>query len=404
LRHASVAVIALLLAGCTASSGPSPAPGPAPAHAATPPGPTPEPAPGPTPDPAPSPAPPAATLSLVTAPVPSACGTPVVDGVLSPGEWDSAVSARFGVVVPDSAGGGEIPATLQIMSDDVNLYVAIRFDLSTAQFSQSFSVELDASGDGMMSQGDDGFGFGRWEEYPWGGGGETSFDDFYRWNCFADGHPAVCAPSDTAVLDGFPPPGTVDGGGAIGFDATSTTVELWHPYRGGDPRDVFAAPGDDLGINFSVRLLDCNEWPRCFGDTSYPPYYRFRSIIIGCGPPPGESIVTVRIDVKPGDLMPTISLSSGGTTPVAVLGAADFDAGAVDPAATYFAGAPVARGPDGAAQASLSDVNGDGWMDMVLHFETAALALEVGAIEATIAGTTLDGRAFRGTDVVRVIP
>jgi hypothetical protein len=256
----------------------------------------------------------------------------------------------------------------------------------------------------MISHGDDAFGFGRWEEYPWGGGGDTFFGDSYRWDCVVDGHPAVCAPGDTDLRDGFPPPGTDDGGGGIGFDATSTTVELWHPYHGGDPRDLFASPGDELGINFSVRFLDCNDWPRCFGDTTYPPYYRFRSIIVGCGAPLEETFVTVRIDVKPGDELPTLSLSSGGTTSVAVLDAVDFDAATVDPATAYFAGAPVARRQDGSPQASISDVDGDGSADMVLHFQTAALELELGAIEATIAGTTTDGRAFRGTDVVRVMP
>lgn len=364
--------------------------------------------PGTPSEPAPDPAPAAAAaLSLVTAPVMSACGTPVVDGVLSPGEWDAAVSARFGAAVPESAGGGEIPATLQAMSDGANLYVALRFDLPTAQFCQSFGVELDANGDGMISHGDDGFGFGREELYPWGGGGDTRFVDFYRWSCVVEGRPAVCAPSDTevpAVLDGSPTPGTVDGGGAIAFDATSTTVELWHPYHGGDPRDLLASPGDQLGLNMFVRFLDCGDWPFCFGDTTYPPYNRFRDVILGCGAPPGETFVAVRVDVKPGDLIPTISLSSSGTTSVAVLGAADFDAATVAPATVYFAGAPVARRPDGSAQASLSDVNGDGRADMVLHFATASLALEVGALEATIAGATTDGRAFRGTDVVRVIP
>jgi hypothetical protein len=342
--------------------------------------------------------------SLVTAPVPSACGTPVVDGVLAPGEWDGAVSARFGAKIPESAGGGEIPATLQAMSDDVNLYVAIRFDLPTAQFSQSFAVELDANGDGMISHGDDAFVFGRWEVHPWGGGGDTYFVDDYRWSCLVEGQHSVCAPADTDALEGFPPPGTNDGGGAIAFDATSTTVELWHPYRGGDARDLFASPGEELGVNLQVRFLDCGEWPRCFGDTTYPPYYRFRSLVVGCGAPLEEAFVTVRIDVKPGDALPTLSLSSGGTTSVAVLGGVDFAAASVDPASVYFAGAPVVRRADGSAQASLSDVDGDGRADLVLHFRTAALALEVGAIEATIAGTTTGGRAFRGTDVVRVMP
>jgi hypothetical protein len=383
MRHASVAVLVLVLAGCSARTDPVRSP---------PPGVDPE-------------APAAVARSLVTAPVASACGTPVVDGLLSPGEWDRAVSARFGAALPESAGGGEIPATLQAMSDGVNLYVAIRFDLPTRLYAQSFSVELDANGDGQISQGDDGFGFSREQDYSWGGGGGTWFGDFYRWSCVVDGCPAVCAPLDTDVLDGFPAPGTNDGGGALQADATSTTVELWHPYRGGDPRDVFAAAGDALGLNLSVRLVDpCNEWPRCFGDAVYPPYEQFRGIIIGCGGPGDETFVTVRIEVKPGDPIPTISLSSGGTTSVAVLGAEGFDAATVDATATWFAGAPVARRQDGSPQATVSDVSGDGRADMVLHFETAALQLQLGAIEATVAGTTTAGRAFRGTDVVRITP
>jgi hypothetical protein len=50
------------------------------------------------------------------------------------------VSVRFGAVVPESAGGGEIPGTLQAMSDDVNLYVAVRLELPTPAFDQSHAT------------------------------------------------------------------------------------------------------------------------------------------------------------------------------------------------------------------------------------------------------------------------
>jgi hypothetical protein len=125
MRHAPLAVITFLLAACHASTGPASPPRdePPPTPAADP---AADPAPGAEPTPAADATAAAVARSLVTAPVPSACGTPVVDGVLAPGEWDGAVSARFGAKIPESAGGGEIPATLQAMSDDVNLYVAIR--------------------------------------------------------------------------------------------------------------------------------------------------------------------------------------------------------------------------------------------------------------------------------------
>jgi hypothetical protein len=345
-----------------------------------------------------------AARSLVAAPVVSSCGTAVVDGVLSPGEWDGAVSVRFGAVVPESAGGGEIPGTLQAMSDDVNLYVAVRLELPTPAFDQSHYLELDVDRSESITHGDDAFGYTWWADRGWGPGDPT-FTDAYRWDCDVEGSSAVCGPADTETDERFAPPGTNDGGGAIFHGDTFTTVELWHPYHGTDPRDLFVDPGATIALNLSLRLGDsCPEWPRCFGDTYFPGFEGYRHLVVGCGETPDESVVTVRIDVKPGDLLPTIHLSEGGTTAVAVLGAADFDAATVDPASAFFAAAPVARRDDGTAEASVADVNGDGFDDTVLHFATAALKLEPGATEATIAGATTAGREFRGTDVVRVEP
>jgi hypothetical protein len=346
----------------------------------------------------------AAARSLVAAPVVSSCGTAVVDGVLSPGEWDGAVSVRFGAAVPESAGGGEIPATLQAMSDDVNLYVAVRLELPTPAFDQSHYLELDVDRSESITHGDDVFGYTWLADRGWPPG-DPMFTDAYRWDCADEGSPAVCGPPDTATGEGLAPPGTNDGGAAIFHGETFTTVELWHPYHGTDPRDLFVDPGATIAMNLSLRLLDgCPEWPRCFGDTYFPGFEGYRSLVVGCGETPDEAVVTVRIDVKPGDLLPTISLSAGGTTAVAVLGAADFDATTVNPATAWFAAAPVARREDGTAHASVEDVNGDGFADAVLQFATAALRLDVGATEATIAGATTDGREFRGTDVVRVEP
>jgi hypothetical protein len=356
----------------------------------------------------PAPPPPQATSlaarSLLEAPLVSSCGTPAVDGVLAAGEWDAAVSLRFGAVLPESAGGGLVPATLRALSDDLNVYFAVELPVPLDRFHLSTSMELDADGSGTITPGDDGIGFTRWADREWGPG-DTMFGDFYRCDCLVDGSPAICGPADTDVLEGFPPPGTRDGGAAFGFDGAVTVVELWHPYHAGDPRDLFAEPGDEVPFRLDLRFLDdCPDWPRCHGDTTFPPGEHYRSFVLGCGAPPEEEPAAVRIDVKPGDALPTIRLSSGGTTAVAVLGGAGFDAAAVDRESVFFAGAPVARREDGSAHAALDDVDGDGRADLVLHFETAALQLPVGATEATLAGRTADGRTFTGSDVVRVLP
>ena len=337
--------------------------------------------------------------SLTVAPVAAACGTPIVDGVLSPGEWDAAVSVRFAAVIPESAGGGVIPATFQAMSDGTNLYLAVRVDADTSRFGQSYFVEMDADLSDSATQGDDIVGF------SWGRYGGTRFADDYRWNCNVDGSEAICGPGDDYVGEGFPPPGTTDGGGAIRFDAGSTVVEMWHPYRGPDPLDLQKCPGDVVPLSLAVRLLDpCGvDDFRCIGDYGFP-VSGYRDVVLGCGLPPEEDVVAVRIDVKPGDALPTINLSSGGTTAVAVLGSDAFPVADVDLSTVFFAGAPVATLLDGSFQAALEDSDGDGRDDLVAHFETAALMLEVGDVEASLAGKLSDGREFKGTDVVRVKP
>jgi hypothetical protein len=110
------------------------------------------------------------------------------------------------------------------------------------------------------------------------------------------------------------------------------------------------------------------------------------------GAEPGGVIV----QVEQGAINPR----SQGVIPVSVLTTDDFDAARIDPATVRF-------GP-GEAQAhrssgKISDVDGDGRPDMVLHFSAAAANLSCGDEEATLTGRTLDGVAFEGTAPVRVL-
>jgi hypothetical protein len=350
-----------------------------------------------------------AAASLVVAPVHAACGTPVVDGVLSPGEWEGAVSVRFAAFLPEltDGPGAVVPAEIRALSDDANLYVSFRLATDTSRFAQSHVVHVDADASRSISAGDDALVFS-WDRF----GFEVFADDFYA-DCVVDDHPALCSYLDTAPPEGTPA-GTFDGGAAITFGEEETTVELWHPYTGGDPRDVLRQVGESIGMQFFVRLLtvcdvDVNDWPasaRCFGDTYFPPpgSDAYRPFVLGCGgAPPEQEIVEVRIDIKPGDALPTIPLGSGGSTTVAVMGSEALDVGVIDPATVWFAGAPVERTVQGAPRASFEDVDGDGRDDFVAHFSTAALELGPDTREATLAGRTVDGRRFHGTDAVRVI-
>lgn len=129
-------------------------------------------------------------------------------------------------------------------------------------------------------------------------------------------------------------------------------------------------------------------------------------------------IVPVGVDIKPGSDPNSIRLSpkvqGNANIAVAIFGSATFAAGAVDVATiTLGDGAgtdtPVMQRPNGTYYASTSDVNGDGWLDLVVHFERSALMVSGDLDEGTTqlcvnGGTFAAGNRFSGCDAVRPIP
>lgn len=111
-------------------------------------------------------------------------------------------------------------------------------------------------------------------------------------------------------------------------------------------------------------------------------------------------ILEVRIDIKPDGVPNSINPRSNGVIPVAILTTADFDAAQVDPLTVRF-------GPGGASEAHgkghLEDVDGDGDLDLVLHFSTPAAAIPCGSTEALLTGETYSGRPIEGRDSVRTV-
>lgn len=107
----------------------------------------------------------------------------------------------------------------------------------------------------------------------------------------------------------------------------------------------------------------------------------------------------VLLDVKPGSDENPINISARGKLPVAILASDAPDITQIDKASLRIAGvAPV--------MISMSDINGDGRADIVMHFSTEALvaakSLSLTTKELTINGTMLGGReAIKGSDKVR---
>ena len=108
--------------------------------------------------------------------------------------------------------------------------------------------------------------------------------------------------------------------------------------------------------------------------------------------------VPIAIDIKPGsDPVNPVNPESKGVIPVAVLGSMDFDATQVDFSTVEFGPGKASPVHDG----HVENVNGDGFDDMVFHFNTQDTGITCGDTEATLLGETFGGDVFTGTDSVK---
>jgi len=122
--------------------------------------------------------------------------------------------------------------------------------------------------------------------------------------------------------------------------------------------------------------------------------------LVGLGEGPGPVAITVTIDIKPGSFPNSINPRNKGKIPVAILTTNTFDATTVDTSTVFF-GATGAEAPP--VHAALEDVDGDGDMDMILHFNTQESGIVCGDTSASLTGETLDGETIRGSDSVSTV-
>lgn len=110
--------------------------------------------------------------------------------------------------------------------------------------------------------------------------------------------------------------------------------------------------------------------------------------------------IEVEIDIKPGSDPNSINPRSKGVIPVAILTTETFDATTVDPLSVAF-------GPNGAiethGQGHIEDADGDGDLDLVLHFNTQDTGIQCGDTTASLTGETLSGQTINGSDSINTV-
>lgn len=107
--------------------------------------------------------------------------------------------------------------------------------------------------------------------------------------------------------------------------------------------------------------------------------------------------VKVQLDIKPGSSQNSINPDNKGVVTVAIITTDDFDAVKVDPLSVTF-------GPRRAAEAHgkghLEDVDNDGDLDLLLHFDTEDTGIQCGDTSATLVGKTFDKQMIAGSDSI----
>ena len=129
---------------------------------------------------------------------------------------------------------------------------------------------------------------------------------------------------------------------------------------------------------------------------------RFLALAMNQGPFP---VLTVPVDIQPGNPNNQVNPESSGVTQVAILSFESFDATTVNPATVQVSGAGVKiPGGNGRYLCRQDDPNQDGLADLVCKVLTIDLVLDAGSDVLVLEAETFDGTRIRGEDTFTLVP
>ncbi|NIQ99186.1 MAG: hypothetical protein GTN78_03155, partial [Gemmatimonadales bacterium] len=110
--------------------------------------------------------------------------------------------------------------------------------------------------------------------------------------------------------------------------------------------------------------------------------------------------IPVQIDVLPGESANVIRLQPNRMITVAVLSGAGFDARNVDPVSVVFG---PGLGKETHSRGHWEDANGDGLIDLVLHFRCGETGIQPGETSVNLYGRLLNGEIIAGSDTITAV-
>jgi len=188
------------------------------------------------------------------------------------------------------------------------------------------------------------------------------------------------------------------------YQATFTMSKGLQAY--GDALDTLPVVGDWFDQTSTYLVTNQNpdgSWGPGCGSGADDPVLETAWALLSLEPIPPPAR-TVEIDIKPSSYPNSINLRNAGVVPVAILSTDNFDATTVEPSTVCFgdAEAPLQRDcTEAHAKGHVEDVDYDGDIDLVLHFETGETGIDQGDTEACLTGVTFGGVPISSCDSVR---
>jgi hypothetical protein len=169
-------------------------------------------------------------------------GTPTLDGLAAPGEWDHAAAASMTVTYPE----GPRPATILVMNDRSRLYLGLRVARATIGPNEGVEFHFDNAHDGD---------------------GGNPGEDILRLNLSQGPLDMYYDPATQTIFPDQHDGGSADVQGTVRNEGSTSMFELAHPLDTADnAHDFSLQPGSRVGVSVAVNTCYCPEeiwssWP-----------------------------------------------------------------------------------------------------------------------------------------------